>query len=133
MTVARGLTYLAALSLAFTGVAYLLVPAAALSVVGIAADPTSEFLLRTEGVPLLTSAGLLIVIAIRPGRHLWLALLAVAGYLVVSSIIDLFAFRDGIVGQASVPSAIIRIVLGVACIAAAAREPRSAVEPDASS
>ena len=91
----------------------------------------TEFLIRTEGVPLLTCAGLLLVLAIRPARHLWLALLAVAGYLVVSSIIDLFAFRDGIVGQASVPSAVIRIVLGVACIAAAARERRSAVEPDA--
>lgn len=128
MTVSRGLIYLAALSLAVTGLAYLVVPAAALSIVGIEADPTTEFLIRTEGVPLLTCAGLLLVLSIRPARHLWLALLAVAGYLVVSSVIDLFAFRDGIVGQASVPSAAVRIVLGVACIAAAVRERRPADE-----
>jgi hypothetical protein len=49
-------------------------------------------------------------------------LLSLAGYDVVGSLVDLAAFNDNIVGPASLPSAVIRIAVGVVCAAAALRE-----------
>jgi hypothetical protein len=42
---------------AATGLGYILVPALMLSVVGIESATTAQFLLRTEGVALLCTAG----------------------------------------------------------------------------
>ena len=121
MKPARLLMYVSAASFAFVGIAYLVVPASALAVVGIPSSPTSDFLLRTEGVALLTGAGL--VWAVRDGSttQLRVALVALAGYFVVGSIVDLSAFSQGVIGPASVPSAAIRITLGLACLVAALR------------
>jgi hypothetical protein len=49
------------------------------------------------------------------------ALAALAGYFVVGSVVDLSAFAQGIVGPASVPSAVVRIALGLACLVTAVR------------
>lgn len=113
---------------AATGLAYITVPGLALGVVGIPSSPAGDFLLRTEGVPLLFGA--VMTWAVRDGakRDQRTALLALAGYYVVSSLIDLAAFAQGVVGTASVPSAIVRIAIGVICVAAATsaeREPPS--------
>ncbi len=106
MTLARSLLVLSALLLAATGLGYLFVPAAMLSVVGIGGSPTEVFLIRTEGVALVTAAALTETARRAGGRAVQLALVILAFYLVAGSLIDLIAFRDGIVGPASVPSAI---------------------------
>ena len=109
---ARFLLAISAVVLAVAGVAYLAVPGLALEIVDIEATPDSEFLLRTEGVALLFGAT--IVWAIRGGdvRVQRIGLLALAGYFVFSSLVDLAAFAQGIVGPASIPSAAIRIAAG---------------------
>ncbi len=77
--------------------------------------------MRTEGVALLSAAGFLW--AVRDGRpdQLRLVLAALAGYFVVGSLVDLAAFTEGIVGAASVPSAVLRIAIGAVCVLAAVR------------
>ena len=92
-----------------------------LAVVGIGSAATTDFLMRTEGVALLTGAGFLW--AVRDGRpdQLRFALAALAGYYVLGSIVDLHAFAQDIVGPASVPSAVVRIALGVVCAVVAVR------------
>jgi len=42
-----------------------------------------------------------------------------AGYYVLSSLVDLLAFAHGTVGPASVPSAAIRIAVGAICLVVA--------------
>jgi len=107
---------------AVTGIAYLFVPDVALAVVGIESGATTDFLLRTEGVALLTAAAFLATIARRgPTSFTWLALAALGGYYVVGSLLDLRAFADGVVGPAAVPSAAVRIGLAVLAFAAAWR------------
>jgi hypothetical protein len=129
--IARGLLVLSALVFLATGLAYLAVPGVALGIVGLESSPTSEFLLRTEGVPLLFGAALLW--AIRAGGHrlVRIALRALAGYYIVSSAIDLAAFGEAVVGPASVPSAVVRIAIGVACLSATWVTGRSSAESDA--
>lgn len=116
---ARGLLTISSAVLAAAGLAYLAVPGLALQVVGIPSSPASEFLLRTEGVPLLFGAAM--TWAVRDGgrREQRNALVALAGYYVLSSVIDLAAFAQGVVGPASVPSAVVRIAIGTLCAAAA--------------
>lgn len=117
--IVRGLLTLSCVVFAVTGAAYVAIPGAALGIVGIVSSPTSEFLLRTEGVPLLFGAALLW--AVRDGGHRVerVALLALAGYYVLSSVIDLAAYADGIVGPAAIPSAGGRIAVGAICVAVA--------------
>jgi hypothetical protein len=102
--------------LAVAGVAYLAVPGLALEIVDIEATPDSEFLLRTEGVALLFGATILWAIRGGDVRVQRIGLLAVAGYFVFSSLDDLAAFAQGIVGPASIPSAAIRIAAGAICL-----------------
>jgi hypothetical protein len=110
---------------AVTGLAYLLVPALALSVVGTPSAPTGEFLLRTEGVALLCGAGVLWATSDARPSGMRLALVSLAAYCVFGSAVDLASFAQGVVGPASVPSAAARIALGGACLLAAARLPRA--------
>jgi hypothetical protein len=116
---ARGLLMLSSAVFAAAGLAYLAVPGLALGVVGIPSSPASDFLLRTESVPLLFGAAM--TWAVRDGgrREQRIALVALAGYYVLSSIIDLAAFAQGVVGAPSVPSAVVRIAIGTICAAAA--------------
>lgn len=88
----------------------LFVPAAMLSVVGIGAEPVPSFLLRTEGVPQLALAILLWVAPVQ-GAAARAPLAAVIVFDVLSSLVDLAAHRDGLVGAASVPSSLIRLAL----------------------
>ena len=121
MRLALGLLVLSAVVFAVTGMVYLFVPGLALSVVGIEPGATTDFLLRTEGVALLTGAAFLAALATRPTSSLWLALVALGGYYVLGSLIDLQAFADDVVGPASVPSAMVRIGLGMLAFGAALR------------
>jgi hypothetical protein len=115
----RSLLILSALVLAASGVAYLVAPGVALGIVDIQANPDSEFLLRTEGVALLFGAALVWLVrgGDVPARRN--GLLALSGYCVLSSLVDLSAFAQGIVGPASIPSAAIRIAVGAICLMAA--------------
>jgi hypothetical protein len=121
MNPARLLILVSAASFALVGITYLIVPASALAIVGIPSSPTSDFLLRTEGVALLTGAGLLLAVRDGSRTQLRVALVSLAGYFVVGSIVDFAAFAQGIVGPASVPSAAVRIALGLACAVTALR------------
>ena len=110
---------LSAMVLAGSGIAYLAVPSLALGIVEIESSPDSEFLLRTEGVALLFGAALVWGLLIGDARARRVGLVALAGYYTLSSLLDLTAFAQGIVGLASVPSAAIRIAVGAICLAAA--------------
>ena len=113
MQLARALLVVSAVVFAITGPAYVFVPELAFAVVGIESGATTDFLLRTEGVALLAAGGFLAVLAARPSSYTWIALLALGGYYVVGSLVDLQAFAEGVVGPALVPSAVARITLGV--------------------
>lgn len=117
--IAKGLLILSSLGFAATGLAYLAMPDMALGIVGIESSPVSEFLLRTEGVPLLFGSVLVWIVRDGGGREVRIALIALAAYYVASSVIDLAAYAEGVVGPASVPSAFVRIAVGAACGAAA--------------
>jgi uncharacterized protein YjeT (DUF2065 family) len=118
---ARSLVLLSAAVLAVTGIGYLLVPASMLAIVGVASTTTTDFLLRTEGVALLAGAGFLWAIRDGDRRQLGVALTVLSAYYVLSSAVDIAALIDGVVGPASVPSAVVRIALGVVCLVLAAR------------
>lgn len=122
----KRLIALSSVIFAIVGIGYLVAPGAMLGVVGIGSAATTEFLMRTEGVALLTGGGFLWAARnlTASGRRIVLA--SLAGYYIVGSLVDLAAFAQGIVGSASVPSAVIRIGFGVACIIAA----RTTSEPE---
>jgi hypothetical protein len=122
VTLSTSLIRVSAILFAAIGLGYLVAPSAMLSIVGIDADPTANFLMRTEGVALLTGAGFLWAVRAGTSRQRQVALLSLAGYFVVGPLVDLAAFNDNIVGPASLPSAVIRIAVGVVCAAAAWRE-----------
>jgi hypothetical protein len=96
---------------------YLLVPSAMLRIVGIEGDPTVDFLVRTLAAALL---------ALSPGA--WAArrrdhtasqrgvLVGLATYLFASSLVDLHAFVNDVVGVAAVPSIAVRAVLGAVVV-----------------
>jgi hypothetical protein len=116
----RALLLISAIAFFVTGLGYLLIPGTMLSVVGIASAATSDFLIRTEGVALISAA--VFVWAVRdagPGPTATV-LVGLSVYYVLGSVVDLAAFLQSIVGPASVPSAAVRIVLGCLCAWAAA-------------
>ena len=95
-----------------TALAYFVVPAASLRMVGIASDPTERFLLRTLAAPLLAFVPPLWLAAARPSTSLQFGLVwGVITYLVASSLVDLAAYMGDIVSYLSIPSAAVRIVL----------------------
>lgn len=118
---ARLLVLLSAAGLAVTGMGYLLVPASMIAIVGVPSTSTTDFLLRTEGVALLAGGGFLW--AVRDGNvmQMRVVLTVLGAYYILSSVVDLAAFIDGVVGPASVPSAVVRIALGVVSLVLAAR------------
>jgi hypothetical protein len=121
MRLARSLLSLSAVVFAVTAIGYLVVPGVMLSVVGLTSTDTSDFLIRTEGVALL--AGAIFLWAARSGSSglLRIVLVGLGIYYVLGSLVDLAAFAQGLVGAASVPSAAVRILLGVLCFVGVVR------------
>lgn len=122
MTLSTGLIRLSAVLFGIIGLGYLVAPSAMLAIVGIEGEPTPAFLMRTEGVALLTGAGLLWAVRSGTSGQRRIALAALAFYYVIGSLVDLAAFNDSIVGPAAAPSAVIRIAVGILCLVAAWRE-----------
>lgn len=122
MTLSTGLIRVSAVIFAVIGFGYLVVPSAMLSIVGISAVPTTDFLMRTEGVALLTGAGFLSAVREGTAGQRRVALASLAAYYVLGSLVDLAAFNGNIVGLAAVPSAAIRTAVGILCSVAAWRE-----------
>jgi hypothetical protein len=103
-----------ALLIAFSAIAEIIFPANMLTFVGIDSNLQTNFLLRTTAVAL---------ISFLPG--LWSArneinspatrnaILGIAMYMFLSSIIDYQAFTQAVVNQMSVPSVIFRCLLGI--------------------
>ena len=98
MRLASLLLRLSSVVFAVTGLAYLLVPGLALSVVGVPSAQTNDFLLRTEGVALLCGAGVLWATSDARPSGMRLALVSLAVYYVLGSVVDLAAFAQGVVG-----------------------------------
>jgi hypothetical protein len=121
MRLARSLLLLSAGVFAVTAIGYLVLPGVMLSVVGVASDGTADFLLRTEGVALLAGAIFLWAARSGPPGLMRVVLAGLGVYYVLGSLVDLAAFAQGLVGPASVPSAAVRILLGVLCFMAAGR------------
>jgi hypothetical protein len=95
-----------------TALAYFVVPAASLRVVGIASNPTERFLPRTLAAALLAFVPPLWLAAARPSTSLRYGLVwGVVTYLVASALVDLAAYMGDIVSGLSIPSAAVRIVL----------------------
>ena len=121
MQPARSLLVLSAVVFAVTAIGYLVVPGVMLSVVGVASSGTADFLIRTEGVALLAGAVFLWAARAGPPGLIRIVLAGLGVYYVLGSLVDLAAFAQGLVGAASVPSAGVRILLGVLCFVAVAR------------
>ncbi len=121
MKLALSLLLLSAVVFAVTALGYLVVPGVMLSVVGVASSGTADFLIRTEGVALLAGAVFLWAARSGPPRLIRVVLAGLGLYYVLGSFVDLAAFAQGVVGAASVPSAAVRILLGVLCLLAARR------------
>ncbi len=122
MKLARGLVVLSSIVFGVTGLGYVIAPGALLAVVGIASGTTTDFLLRTEGVALLAASAFLWSVRDGSAKQIRFVLSGLAFYYIVGSIVDLQAFAQAVVGVASAPSAIARIVLGLACLLAAVRQ-----------
>ena len=60
MRLTRTLLWLAAVALVAVGIAYVVVPGAALGIAAIEATSTTEFLLRTQGVALVAAGAFLL-------------------------------------------------------------------------
>ena len=99
--------------IAASAVGYLIFPSAMLSVVGIRSNDQMDFLVRTLAAAfaaLLPSAW-----AARKGRNSSLYRSVISGlaiYMFLSSVVDLHAFLTHIVNAASIPSVILRVLLG---------------------
>jgi len=122
-SMARNLVRLSTAIFIVIGVGYLLVPGAMLSVVGIPSTPTADFLLRTLGVAFVSFAWLLWGVRNAPPALLRNALTALAAYYFLSSAVDVAAYLQGIVGAASIPSAIARVAIGGLCLWSITRIP----------
>jgi hypothetical protein len=105
---------------ALIGIGYLVAPGFMLGIAGVQSEPTSDFLLRTEGVALLTGSVLIYAVMRSGGRAVRIALIALAAYYVVGSLVDLAAFANGLLDATSVASAAVRLVFGAVCAFAVA-------------
>jgi hypothetical protein len=98
---------------AASAMGYLIFPSAMLSVVGIKSNHQTDFLVRTLAVALVAmipsawSARKKDNLALYPSVMFGLAI-----YMFFSSIVDLHAFLTHIVNSASIPSIVLRVLLG---------------------
>jgi hypothetical protein len=111
---------------ALIGIGYLVAPGFMLGIAGMESGATSDFLLRTEGVALLTGSALIYAVMRSGGTAVRIALIALAAYYILGSLVDLAAFANGLLDATSVASAAVRLVFGAACVLAVATYPSPA-------
>jgi hypothetical protein len=116
VTLARVLLLVSVSAFAIVGAGYLAAPGAMLSIVGIPSDPTSDFLMRTEGVALLSGAVFIWAARDASSTAARVVLGGLAFYFIVGSVVDLGAWLQHIVGPAALPSAVVRIAIGALCL-----------------
>ncbi len=88
-------------------------PTKMLSVVGIASNPRMNFLLRVSGVGVASLIpGVWVVRTAAPSPLARAVLSGLAIYMFLSSVVDFLAYTQSIVNTASIPSIMLRIVLG---------------------
>jgi hypothetical protein len=95
---------------------YLLVPSAMLGLVGMDPTPQVIFLVRTLAALLALSPG---AWAARRQDHTSAqrgVLIGLAGYMFASSLVDLYGLINHIVGIASLPSIVLRVILGAVLV-----------------
>jgi len=103
--------------MALSAIGLLFFPSRMLSVVGIVSNEQMDFLLRTAGVG---------VASLIPGAWASRAstdspisravLYGIVGYLFLSSVVDFHAYTQSIVNMASIPTIVLRILLGIAIL-----------------
>jgi hypothetical protein len=92
---------------------YLIFPSAMLSVVGIASNPQMDFLVRTLAAALVALIPSSWAARKRENASLYRSvILGLALYMFLSSVVDLHAYLTNIVGGASIPSIVLRVLLG---------------------
>jgi hypothetical protein len=107
--VITGIVFLFAIS----ALGYFLFPSQMLNIVGMAPDAQTNFLVRT-----LAAAFVAFIPGIWAARHksdsqvYRNVLVGLAIYLFLSSAVDFFAYLNGIVNAASIPSIVLRVLLG---------------------
>lgn len=99
---------------AVSAVGYLVFPAAMLSVVGIVSDAQTDFLVRTLAAALIALIPSAWSARTRVNSSLYRnVILGIAIYLFLSSAVDLHAFLTQLVNSTSIPSIVLRVLLGV--------------------
>ena len=99
--------------LAASAIGYLIFPAAMLSVVGITSNNQMDFLVRTLAAAFVALIPSSWSARKRGNASLYSSVLfGLAIYMFLSSVVDLHAFLTHIVNSASIPSVILRVLLG---------------------
>jgi hypothetical protein len=103
--------------LVVSALGYLLVPAAMLGIVGMDSNPQVTFLVRTLAAALLALSSAAWVARRRDGTSGQRSvLIGLAGYMFASSLVDLYGFINQVVGVASLPSIVLRVILGAVVV-----------------
>lgn len=98
---------------AVSAVGYLIFPSAMLSVVGIVSDAQTDFLVRALAAALVALIPSAWSVRTRGNPSLYRAvILGMVIYLFVSSAVDLHAFLTHLVNSTSIPSMVLRVLLG---------------------
>jgi hypothetical protein len=98
---------------AISAIGYFVFPDKMLSVVGITSNAQMEFLVRTLAAALVALIPSAWAVRHKIDSPLYRPILAgIAGYMFLSSAVDLYAYASNIVNTASVPSIIFRVLLG---------------------
>jgi hypothetical protein len=97
---------------ALSALAYLLASVKMLALAGIVADPASTFLARALGAALFALVPMVWAMRHQRGNAAFRPVLAsVVIYLLLSVVVDLHGWAGGVVSQAALPSAVVRLAL----------------------
>jgi hypothetical protein len=99
---------------AASALGYFIFPSAMLSVVGITSNPQTDFLVRTLAAALVALIPSSWAARKRENSALHQSvILGLAIYMFLSSAVDLHAYLTNLIGTASIPSIVLRVLLGV--------------------
>ncbi len=106
-----------------SAIGLLFFPSAMLSVVGMQGNEQLNFLLRTSGVGILSLVPVIWAARANTASPVSrAAIMGLAGYMFLSSLVDLLAYLQSIVNASSVPSIIFRVLIGIALLWLMARD-----------